>query len=171
MRFSWWRSGILGPGGALWITQLAEKHVSELPAGHELLFGTKVYTCLNIYMFEYIPTCYVYTHIHNLLYIILYIILMYNIYIYDLARCLDNSCSFNDFNGRLLEHSDLLGLRALRRVQTSSLRIKRRKFSANKKDDKAAEIWGKWEKRVEEIGCKISWLLSFYTGTFFPRVF
>ena len=84
MRFSWWRSGILGPGGALWITQLAEKHVSELPAGHELLFGTKVYTCLNIYMFEYIPTCYVYTHIHNLLYIILYIILMY-IYIYMIS--------------------------------------------------------------------------------------
>lgn len=79
-------------------------------------------------------------HIYTYTHIILYII----------ARCLENSCPSNDFNGRFLEHSDLLGLRALRRVQTSSLRIKRRKFSANKKDDKAAEIWGKWGKRMEK---------------------
>ena len=89
--------------------------------------------CIHVWI--YIPTCYIYTHIYT--YYIIYII----------ARCLENSCPSNDFNGRFLEHSDLLGLRALRRVQTSSLRIKRRKFSANKKDDKAA-------KRMEKNGCK-----------------
>lgn len=151
------------------------------PIGRETRFGTSSWPWAfvwnkSVHMSEYIHVWIytymlrIYTHTQSTIYYIIYNLNVY-IYIYDLARCLDNSCSFNDFNGRLLEHSDLLGLRALRRVQTSSLRIKRRKFSANKKDDKAAEIWGKWEKRVEEIGCKISWLLSFYTGTFFPRVF
>jgi len=53
MRFSWWRSGILGPGGALWITQLAEKHVSELPAGHEP-FDIHTYTIFFIYTLNYL---------------------------------------------------------------------------------------------------------------------
>lgn len=37
--------GILGPGGALWITQLAEEHVRNFHLAMSLLVFLKVYTC------------------------------------------------------------------------------------------------------------------------------